>query len=169
MLIIESLGKVYDCPLTCHRQVDDSAAAPDRRIDALDGSPAEFATGKTINVKGFPKGHNRRLFRGEVSSHRADGGVTNDLAQDSTAAARQAYGFHWKIEQRHREGKQTTGLAACQCRKARLQRNHIACAFLVWARLKHLAAETDRTVDPLKHGLLDDDLILSNSKIHRSE
>ena len=160
MLLIESLGKLYDCPLKCHRQVDDSAAAaPYPRIDALDWSPDERARGKTIKVKGFPKEHKLRLFRVEVSSHRTDWVVTNDLAQDSTQAARQACGFRWKIEQMHREGKQTTGLEVCQCRKARIQRNHIACAFLVWARLKHLATETGRTVYQLKHGLLDDDLI----------
>ncbi len=155
-LCVESLGKVYDCPLKANRQVDDSTAtAPCRRIDALDGSPPELATGKTITVKGFPKDHTLRLFRVEVSSHRTDWVITNDVAQDSTAAARQVCGVRWKIEQTHREAKQTTGLESCQCRKARI---HIACAVLVWARIKHLAAETGRTVYQLKHGLLDDDL-----------
>ena len=159
MLFIESLGKLYDCPLKSHRQVDDSAAtSPDRRIDALDWSPQELAMGKTIKVKDVPKDHKLRLFRVEVSTHRTDWVVTNDLAQDSTQAAHQVCGFRWKIEQMHREGKQTTGLEDGQCRTARIQRNHIACAFLVWARLKHLAAETGRTVYQLKHGLLDDDL-----------
>jgi len=60
------------------------------------------------------------------------------------------------IEQLHREGKQVTGLERCQCRKARIQRNHIGCALLVWVRLKDLATETGRTVYQLKHGLLDD-------------
>ena len=83
-----------------------------------------------------PKEHKLRLFRVEVSSHRTDWVVTNDMSQDSTAAVRQACGLRWKIEQTHREAKQTTGLESCQCRKARIQRNHIACAFLVWARLK---------------------------------
>jgi hypothetical protein len=65
----------------------------------------------------------------------------------------------YNIEQLHREGKQVTGLERCQCRKARIQRNHIGCAFLVWVRLKALAAQTGRTVYQLKHGLLDDYLI----------
>jgi hypothetical protein len=59
----------------------------------------------------------------------------------------------------HREGKQVTGLERCQCRKARIQRNHIGCALLVWVRLKALAAQTGRTVYQLKHGLLDDYLM----------
>ncbi|WP_410526104.1 hypothetical protein [Rickettsia endosymbiont of Gonocerus acuteangulatus] len=33
----------------------------------------------------------------------------------------------------HREIKQLTGIERCQCRKQRIQRNHISCAFLVWA------------------------------------
>jgi hypothetical protein len=52
-----------------------------------------------------------------------------------------------------------TGLERCQCRKARIQRNHIGCTFLVWVRLKHLAAQTGRTAYQLKQGLLDDYLI----------
>src|SRR5712691_4094532 len=94
-----------------------------------------------------------------VSNHRTDYVVTNELAQHSTEATQEACGFRWKIEQLHREGKQVTGLERCQCRKARIQRNHIGCAFLVWVRLKELAAKTGRTMYQLKHGLLDEYLI----------
>ena len=80
----------------------------------------------------------------------------NDLTQASTAATQQACGFRWKIEQLHREGKQVTGLEACQCRQARIQRNHIACAFLVWVRFNALAKQAGQTIDQLKHGLLDE-------------
>ena len=96
------------------------------------------------------------LFRVTGSTHRTDWIVTNDRTQDSTAATQEACGYRWKIEQLHREGKQVTGLERCQCRKARIQRNHIGCALLVWVRLKALATETGRTVYQLKHGLLDD-------------
>ena len=71
--------------------------------------------------------------------------MTNDLAQASTVATQEACGFRWEIEQLHREGKQVTGLERCQCRKARIQRNHIGCALLVWVRLKALATQTGRT------------------------
>jgi len=33
---------------------------------------------------------------------------------------------------------QITGIEACQCRRARIRRNHIGCAILVWVRLKAL-------------------------------
>jgi IS4 transposase len=100
-----------------------------------------------------------RLFRVEVSSHRTGWVVTNDATQDSTEATQLACSFRWRIEQLHRESKQVTGLERCQCRKARIQRNHIGCAFLVWVRLKHLAAQAGHTVYQLKQGLLDDYLI----------
>ncbi len=44
-------------------------------------------------------------------------------------------------------------------RKARIQRNHIGCALLVWVRLKALAIANKTNVYQLKHGLLDDYLI----------
>ena len=160
MLLIESLKKVYYCPLKDNRQVDDSGGdRPYQRVDSLIWSPAELAHGKTIKIKGFLKDHKVRLFRVEVSTHRTDWVVTNDPAQTSAEATQQACGFRWKIEQLHREGKQVTGLERCQCRKACIQCNHIGCAFLVWVRLKHLAAQIGRTVYQLKHGLLDDYLI----------
>ena len=130
-----------------------------QRVDTLAWSAQELAHGKRIKIKGFPKDHTVQGFRVEVSPHRTDYVVTNDQAQDSTEATQDVCGFRWTIEQLHREGKQVTGLERCQCRKARIQRNHIGCAFLVWARLKALAAQTGHTVYQLKHGLLDDYLI----------
>jgi hypothetical protein len=128
-------------------------------VDSLEWSKHELAHGKRIKIRGFPKDHKVQLFRVEVSTHRTDYVVTNDPAQDSTEATQEVCGVRWKIEQLHREGKQVTGLERCQCRKARIQRNHIGCAFLVWVRLKELATWTGRTVYQLKHGLLDDYLI----------
>jgi len=157
MLLIESLHKIYYCPLKDNRQVDDSGGSqPYRRVDSLTWTEAELQHGKKLKIKGFPKDHKVQCFRVEVSTHRTDWIVTNDPAQVSTEATHKVCGFRWKIEQLHREGKQVSGLEQCQCRKARLQRNHIGCALLVWVRFKQLATQTGRTVYQLKHGLLDD-------------
>ena len=67
--------------------------------------------------------------------------------------------IRWKIEEFHREIKQLTGIESCQCRKARLQRNHIACAMLVWVRLKNIAYQTGDTIYQIKHKLLSNYLI----------
>lgn len=157
MLYIEQLGKIYYCPLKDNRQVDDSGGAePYRRVDSLDWTEQERKHGKVVKIKGFPKDHKVKLFRVVLSTQRTDYVVTNDLAQDDTQAAQDACGTRWKIEQFHRETKQLTGLEGCQCRKARIVRNHLACAILVWVRLKQVAHETRQTVYQVKHGLLSD-------------
>jgi hypothetical protein len=84
------------------------------------------------------------------------GGVTNDLSQDSTDDTKAECDIRWKIEQFHREAKQVTGIEASQCRSQRAQRNHIACALLVWVRLNQIANATQSTIYQLKQGLLDD-------------
>jgi hypothetical protein len=171
MLFIESLHKIYYCPLKDNRQVDDSGGTqPYQRADALVWTKHELRHGKTIKIKGFPKDHKVECFRVAVSTHRTDWIVTNDPAALTTKATRKVCGFRWKIEQLHREGKQVTGLERCQCRKARIQRNHIGCALLVWVRLKELAAQTSQTVYQLKHGLLDDYLCqqLKNPSLNMS-
>jgi len=57
------------------------------------------------------------------------------LSQNSTDEVQEANAVRWKVEF-HRGVKQLTGIEACQCRKARIQRNHIACAILAWTNLK---------------------------------
>lgn len=169
MLFIESLQKFYYCPLKNNRQVDDTGGEqPYQRVDSLSWSETELQQGKQLKIKGFPKAHKVQCFRVVVSTRRTDWIVTNDPAQDSTQATQQVCGFRWKIEQLHREGKQLTGLERCQCRTARIQRNHIACALLVWVRLNDLATQTGRTLYQLKYGLLDDYLCqqLKNPSIH---
>jgi hypothetical protein len=157
MLYLEQVGKVYYCPLKDNRQVDDSGgAAPYRRVDSLAWSVHERTHGKLVKIKGFPKAHKVKLFRVVLSPQRTDYVVTNDLTQDDTQAAQEACGLRWKIEQFHRETKQLTGLEGCQCRKARIVRNHIGCAILVWVRLKQVACDTQQTVYKVKHALLSD-------------
>lgn len=157
MLHIERLGKVYYCPLKDNRQVDATGAESGyQRVDSLAWSEVEQAQGKLVHLKTFPKGHQVKLFRLVLSTKRTDYIATNDLAQDSTQATQEVCGLRWKIEQFHREGKQTTGLEGCQCRLARIQRNHIACAILVWVRLKLVAQQTASTIYQVKQGLLDD-------------
>jgi hypothetical protein len=47
----------------------------------------------------------------------------------------------WQIEQMHRELKQLVGTEKCQCRKARSQRNHMACCYLAWLAIKIAAVK----------------------------
>lgn len=157
MLFIEQLKKVYYCPLKDNRHGDDSGGAqPYGRVDALPWSAEEKQQGKVVKIKGFPKDHKVKLFRVVLSTQRTDYVVTNDRTQDNTQVVQEVCGLRWKIEQFHRETKQVTGLEGCQCRKARIVRNHIGCALLVWVRLKQVAQETQRTIYRVKHDLLSD-------------
>ena len=153
-------SQVYYCPLKSNRLVDDSGKQqPYQRVDSLSWYEAEQTSGKVIKLRGFPKNHKVKLFRVVASTRRTDYIVTNDWTQESTAATQEVCGYRWRIEQLHREGKQLTGLEHCQCRLARIQRNHIGCALLVWSRLNQLAMQTEQTLYQLKHRLLDDYLI----------
>ncbi|NEP83893.1 MAG: hypothetical protein F6K17_35615 [Okeania sp. SIO3C4] len=38
----------------------------------------------------------------------------------------------WNIEEFHGRIKQLTAIEFCQCRLKEIQKNHIACAMLVW-------------------------------------
>jgi hypothetical protein len=156
MKAIEREGKFYYCPLKSNRQITLDAEATYSRVDSLTWTPEELQTGKLVHLKKFPKGHLLKLFRLVVSTHRTDYVVTNDLSQDSTDDTRDQSAIRWKIEQFHREAKQVTGLEACQCRSQRAQRNHIACAMLVWVRLNQIAQATSDSIYLLKQGLLDD-------------
>jgi len=62
----------------------------------------------------------------------------------------------WKIEEFHRELKQLTGIEFCQCRLGKIQKNHIACAMLVWNFLKRLSVKIGKTIYQVKHELLSD-------------
>lgn len=160
MALIEALGKIYYCPLKTNRLVDDSGGVESyRRIDQLHWSAIEAQEGKTIKLRGFPKDKKVKLFRAIVSTDKTEYVATNDLTQDSTDETQQVCAVRWKIEQFHRELKQTTGIEACQCRKQRIQRNHIACALLVWTRLRQIADATATTVYQLKTRLLSNYLI----------
>lgn len=156
MKAIEAAEKIYYGVVKANRQVSISRESPYRRADELAWSEDEGKCGKLVHLKKFPADHTVKLFRVVLSSQRTDFVVTNDKTQDSTDAARDECAIRWKIEQLHREAKQTTGIEKCQCRSQRAQRNHIACALLVWVRLNSLAQQLNSNIYRIKHGLLDD-------------
>lgn len=160
MAEIDNLGKIYYCPLKCNRLVDDSGGKEKyKQIKDLDWNETELLQGKTIKVNKFPKDKKVKLFCVTVSANRTEYVVTNDLTQDYTPEVREVCAIRWKIEEFHRELKQLTGIESCQCRKSRIQRNHIACAMLVWNHLKRFAVKVGKTIYQLKAGLMSDYLI----------
>ena len=112
MLPIEDWKKVYYCPLKSNRLLDDSdQQQPYQRIDTLSWTVEQQQRGKALHVKGFPKRHRVKLFRLAFSTERTDYMATNDLAHDSTHDTQAVCALPWKLEQFHRETKQTTRLS----------------------------------------------------------
>jgi hypothetical protein len=179
---IEKYGKIYHCTIKSDRKVCEQSSFVEGeqplylRADELLWSSTEELSGKLVHLHKFPKGHTVKLFRLVLSDKRfevenpqalTDGDtqdfrprkdylITNDVTQSSTQAAQEAFRPRWFIEQFHREVQQVTGIDQCQARLARIQRNHIACAFLVWNRLSFLAHQLKTSVYALKQNLLDD-------------
>ena len=152
--------KTFYCPLKTNRLVDDTFGQEKyKNIESLSWSDEELECGKIVKIKAFPAEKKVKLFRVTISTDRTDYVATNDISQSDTDVAQKVCKIRWKIEEFHREIKQLTGIESCQCRKGRLQRNHIACAMLVWLRLKSLAYNTGQTIYKIKHNLLSNYLI----------
>jgi DDE superfamily endonuclease len=166
---IDRLGKIFYCAIKSNRLASSVNQKYEyKQVKEFEWSKEEQKTGVRIHFRRWPQYKHLQLFRIEVSSNRTDYVVTNDLAQLDANAAQKEYGIRFLIEQLHRELKQTTGIDQCQRRKGRIQRNHIASAFLVWIKLKQIAYQTSQTVYQLKESLLKNYLIdqLRNPYIH---
>lgn len=110
-------AKLFYCPIKRNRQVDESdGTEPYRAVETLEWTAQEEQTGKTVKLRSFAGRTHLKLFRVVVSTNRTEYIVTDDLTQSDTCAAQKESGHRWKIEQFHREAKQTTGLERCQCR-----------------------------------------------------
>jgi hypothetical protein len=160
LLYLESMGKIYYCPIPCNRLTDESGGVEEyKRVDALEWTERDLEQGKLVKLSGFPRDYKVKLFRVIVSEGRTEYVITNDKTQSSGGQVRRECAVRWKIEEFHRELKQLTGIAKSQCRKERIQRNHIVAALLVWNRLKNLAYKLKITIYQLKKRLLDDYMI----------
>ena len=155
MLHIHRAGKLFYCPLKSNRKVDDSGGVERyKAVNSLQWSAHDAETGKLIKIHGFPGAMKVKLFRVAIDTHRTEWVVTNDLDQASIEETRKILAVRWKIEQYHREVKQTLGLEKCQCRSGKAQRNHIGCVILAWNYLSNLAEELKMNVYSIKKKML---------------
>ncbi|WP_028997063.1 IS701 family transposase [Azohydromonas australica] len=152
---IHASDKLFYCPLKSNRKVDDSGGEePYKAVSELQWTSEQAAHGKLVKVHGFPGDFKLKLFRVAVENSRTEWIVTNDFSQNSTDGTREMCAVRWKIEQYHREVKQTLGIEKCQCRSARAQRNHIGCAMLVWVYLSELARALKKNIYSIKKEML---------------
>lgn len=157
MLNIHNLGKRFYCPIKKNRLARDfNSSEQYQKISELAWTEEELQYGKPIRLKGMPRDFAMKMYHVPISTNRTDYVVTNDPSQLCADDIQKVCAMRWYIEQFHREIKQITGVERCQCRKRRIQRNHIACSLLVWVRLKKLAIEFKTTVYKLKSSLLEE-------------
>ena len=98
-----------------------------------------------------------KLFKLVTTNADIDWIITNDLDDNlNVTVVKTTNDCRWKVETFHRELKQLTGSEKCQCRKARSQRNHLACCYFVWLSLKMVAKKTLRTLYQVRHSLFSD-------------
>jgi hypothetical protein len=132
-------------------QTTDEVRVIYKRVEQLGWGTQELKDyGITVCIEDLPNDKPLRLFQ-LTAKHRLEYIVTNDVSVETTEAAKSVGGYRWKIEQFHREVKQLTGVAKCQARKGRKQRNHICIAFVVWHQLHELATQMKTTMYEVKH------------------
>ena len=160
MLFVHDLGKYFYCPIKRNRLVRPAGVKEHyEAVTELSWTEEEVKLGKIIRLKGMPSDFYMKLFRVPVSTNRTDYVATNDPSQHCSHDTQNVCAMRWYIEQFHREIKQLTGIEKCECRKQRIQRNHIACALLVWVKMKQIACKTKETVYQIKKSLLRNYLI----------
>ena len=160
MLHIHHMDKLFYCPLKKNRLARPLASdAPYEHVSTLTWDDVSYQTGQLVQLKNMPKEIPLKLFSISVSPNRIDSVVTNDTHQVCADDTKTICAIRWYVEQFHREIKQLTGIEKCQCRKQRIQRNHIACAIQVWVFLKRIAYQTGVTVYQLKKNLLKNYLV----------
>ena len=160
MFFIHRLGKKFYCPIAKNRLAYvGEADTKFKPVSELNWNEDELRYGRDIQLRFMPSELPLKLFQITVSKNRTDYVLTNDTSQSCSNDTQKVCAVRWYIEQFHRELKQLTGVEKCQCRKQRIQRNHIACSIMVWVKLKNIANKTNQTVYQIKKGLLKDYLI----------
>jgi hypothetical protein len=153
--LIHRLGLVFFTTLKENRLVSLSKAEGYIHLDKIEWTPERLQSGVRVKLKEVP--FLVRLFKLVATNGDIDWVITNSPDETLTAqVAQDADDVRWQVEELHRGIKQLTGSEKCQCRKARSQRNHVACCYQAWLSLKVQAKQTSRTLYQVKTDLLRD-------------
>lgn len=152
--LIDRLKLVFVTTLKENRMVSLSPDTGYVHLTQLDWSDQQLQQGQIVKLKEVP--FKLRLFKVVATNGDIEWVITNDLPQDLVQVIKADNDLRWQIEQMHRELKQLTGLEQCQCRKARSQRNHIACCYQAWLAIKVKAKALGKTTYAVVQDLLSD-------------
>jgi hypothetical protein len=136
--LIHRTGRYFITTLKSNRMVSLSKETGYVHLEDLPWDADAYRHGLLVKLKELP--FKVRLFVVATPTGGIDWVITNrpdDPQGPMTAAGiEKDAAIRWHIEQFHRDVKQLVGSAKCQCRKARAQRNHLACCYLAWVALK---------------------------------
>ena len=141
---IHRLGRYFVTTLKSNRKVSLSKESGYIHLEEIEWTPDRLQGGVTIKLKEIP--FKVQLFKVVATKGGIDWVITNlptDAPQSPlpTEVVARHQDVRWQIEQLHRELKQLTGTAKCQCRKARAQRNHFTCCYLAIVAIHRKAIE----------------------------
>jgi hypothetical protein len=169
-MTINSLYKKFVCPIQVNRLVQENLVNPTprsyKRVDELEWTEHELKFGKTVQLKGMSL--KVKLFKiistkGEIKN--IEYVITNDISSNyDSNLIKQIIQIRWKVEQFHREIKQTTGIEKCQCRKYKSQKNHINCCIIAWLYLQKQAKKLKQTTYQIKDSIYQKYLKLEMAK-----
>jgi hypothetical protein len=153
--LIHRLGLVFFTTLKENRLVSLNKEEGYIHLDQIDWTPERLQHGVLVRLKEVP--FHVRLFKLVATNGDIDWVITNSPDETMTAqVAQDANDVRWQVEELHRGIKQLTGSEKCQCRKARSQRNHLACCYHAWLSVKVKAQQTGKTLYQVKTDLLRD-------------
>ncbi|TAE26035.1 MAG: transposase [Cytophagales bacterium] len=161
--LIHRHGWTFFTTLKSNRLVSLDRATGYQHLDTLVFDEKTLISGVSVKLKEVP--FLVKLFKIVALNGDIDWVITNDLdVSVNRFVAELANDNRWQIEDFHRGFKQLTGSEKCQCRKARSQRNHLACCYQAWVSLKVKAKQTQQTICSLRTSLFTDYLTYELAK-----
>ena len=153
--LIVRLDMFFVTTLKANRLVSLSKEGGYIHLQDIEWTPQRMTQGVVVKLKEMP--FKVQLFKIVAPNGDIEWMITNHPdGTFSTQDIQHENAMRWQIEQLHRELKQLTGSEKCECRKARSQRNHIACCYLAWLSLKVKAQQWGKTLYAAQRDLLSD-------------
>ena len=153
--LINSAGWTFFTTLKSNRQVSISREAGYKAVSSMDFDEKALMSGIWVKLKELP--FKVRLFKLVAKNGDIDWVITNSPDPSvNLFVVENKNENRWQVEDFHRGFKQLTGSEKCQCRKARSQRNHLACCYHAWISLKIKAKELRKTIYQVRKELFSD-------------
>ena len=150
--MIHRSGWTFYTNLKSNRKVSLTKEIGYQDLAEIQWTPEQLISGQLVRIKEVPFW--LKLFKLVDTNGNIEWVITNKLAEDFTRLrAIQATQVRWQVEEFHRSFKQLTGSEKCQCRKARSQRNHLACCYAAWVAIKVKAQELKTTIYQVRNKL----------------